>query len=706
MGQASGATAGLQELPGPGRVLQALRIAGLVFAVYYLGARVGLAFTLAPIPTAVLWPPNALLMGCLVLLERRWWWAAIAGALPAHLASELPHGIPPAMAACWFASNTLEALTGAVLVGHLCKGLDLDTPRRVVGLGASLVAASFVSSFADIACVKLLGWSGHPFPVLWQARFFANVLASLTVVPLFMGWRAAFAAGRHRQVPTPRLLELAGLGAGLLAATVFAFDSVARPVTGTPALLYLPMPFLIWAALRFGPATTTSAYALLVFVVIWGASQGRGPFLDSMAQHDAIPIQLFLICTGVSLLLLAAVTEASRDAERRLRASQELFSSAFRRSPIAIAISRLRDGAILEANERWRMLLGYGPAAPAAPLRDHLPGGQDGAGALPIQADCRDAEVVLRKRGGELLHVLLSTTDVHMRGEPCRISILRDITGQRRAEREALEQQRQLTHLSRVVSLSDFSGTIAHELNQPLAAILGNAQAALRLLARSPPDIAELRAILRDVVDADQRATLLIHHLRLLMKKGDEEFAELDLNGLVPDVLDLVRGEFPLRGVEVRTRYAPGLPRIHGDPVQLQQVILNLVCNACEAMQACPPGQPRVLTLATAHREGRIVQVAVTDTGPGIPAARLERIFEPFFSTKENGLGLGLAICRRIAHTHGGFLTVQSPPGRGATFRLMLPASRAGRRAGGQRDEAPPPAAAPAVAIDPSAAST
>jgi C4-dicarboxylate-specific signal transduction histidine kinase len=245
----------------------------------------------------------------------------------------------------------------------------------------------------------------------------------------------------------------------------------------------------------------------------------------------------------------------------------------------------------------------------------------------------------------------------------------------------------QLTHITRVASLSDFSSTIAHELNQPLTAILANAQAALRFLQRDPPNVGEIQAILGEIAEADKRAGLLIHHLRLLMKKGSEEFVQVDLNHLVRDVLDFIRGEFLMRGVELRTSYGRDLPQVHGDPVQLQQLVLNLVVNACDAMQG--QDTQRVLSVGTSQGADGSVQVTVGDNGPGIAPERAERIFEPFYTTKERGLGMGLAICRRIADAHGGVLSMQSRPGEGASFRLALPQvepARGAQRAERQRD--------------------
>lgn len=658
----------LEDARGSGRSWNGLRIAVVVAVAYYVAARIGMSFTFEPIPHAVLWPPNAILFGCLVLIPPRRWWVALAGAAVGHFAAELQHSIPPLMVVCWFLSNTAEAVIGASMVRYLSDGRGLASLRGVLVFLVAATTATFFSSFLDVSLVRLTGWSDQPFEVLWQTRFFSNILASLTIVPVVMNWGTTGAHpsrwGTRRQVT-----EATALVAGLFAVSVAAFDYRADSMHTRAALLYLPVPFLIWAALRFGSALTSAAYAIVVFVVLWGAAHGRGPFLVTVSQQDAVPIQLFLASIAIPLMLLAAAMEERRYAERRLRASEELFSTAFHHSPVGIMISRRSDGAILEANERWLRLLGY-PERPRwiAPLADHL----RGPDRKVDPQDGHEREVELQDCNGELHTAFLSTAQVELRGEPCQINLLRDITPQRRAEREFQEQRHQLTHLTRVASLSAFSSTIAHELNQPLTAILSNAQAALRYLAREPLNVAELRTILMEIAEADKRAGLLIHHLRLLMKKGEEEFQPVVLNHLVAEVLDFVRGEFLLRNVEVRTSYAPDLPLVNGDRVQLQQVILNLVFNACEAMQE-QPRDTKVLSISTSPAANGGAQLLVTDTGPGIPADRLERVFEPFYSTKNHGMGMGLAICRSIVQAHGGLLTADSREGEGATFRLLLP---------------------------------
>jgi PAS domain S-box-containing protein len=249
----------------------------------------------------------------------------------------------------------------------------------------------------------------------------------------------------------------------------------------------------------------------------------------------------------------------------------------------------------------------------------------------------------------------------------------RDITDLKVADMEVEERRKEVTHLTRVAILGELSGALAHELNQPLTAILSNAQAAQRLLARNPVDLAMVREILDDVVTDDLRAGEVITRLRALLKKGEATFQPLDLNGVATEVLALARSELIDRHVTVSTRLAPGLPNILGDRVQLQQVMLNLLLNACEAMSSKRLAE-RMLTVSTALDGNGLLLTSIADRGDGICSDAADRLFEPFFTTKSHGLGLGLSICRSIIAAHGGRLWADNNPDGGAKFTFALPA--------------------------------
>ena len=251
-------------------------------------------------------------------------------------------------------------------------------------------------------------------------------------------------------------------------------------------------------------------------------------------------------------------------------------------------------------------------------------------------------------------------------------TIARDITARKKAEAEALQQRAELAHLSRVTMLGELSGSLAHELNQPLTAILSNAQAAERFLAHDNVDLDEVRDILADIVDQDKRAGEVIHRLRLLLKKGEVEQRPLDGNNTVQEVLKLIRGDLLNHGVTTLTKLGPALPTVNGDRVQLQQVLLNLVMNACDAMNDNAPAD-RQIVVSTELCDGAGVLFSVSDRGPGLAAGDLEQVFQPFFTSKTHGLGLGLSVCRSIIMAHGGELWAANNPERGATFHFTLP---------------------------------
>src|SRR5580698_2800138 len=243
-----------------------------------------------------------------------------------------------------------------------------------------------------------------------------------------------------------------------------------------------------------------------------------------------------------------------------------------------------------------------------------------------------------------------------------------------RSELEIARQRHQLAHLSRVNMLGELSGSLVHELSQPLTAILSNAHAAQLLLEHSEPDLNQLRDILGDITADDERAGEVIRRLRQLLKRGEVQFQPLRVNELVEEVLKLLRSELLDRGVTVQTKLAPKLPVLQADRVQLQQVLINLVTNACDAM-ADMPRAARALTVRTELYGDDVVLISVCDAGTGIAEGKLEQVFEPFFSSKANGMGLGLSISRTIVNAHGGRLRAEHNPVRGAMFHLMLPVS-------------------------------
>ena len=367
----------------------------------------------------------------------------------------------------------------------------------------------------------------------------------------------------------------------------------------------------------------------------------------------------------------------------QLRASEQRFRTVVEAVPSAILLVDGK-GMITLANARAETVFGYQRAELVAqpvemliPERlraSHAAVRGDYAGDPQARAMGAGRELVARRKDGSEIPVEAALSPMPTKeGLFVLVSVI-DISERRKLERSAARQRDDLAHLSRVAMLGELSGSLAHELNQPLTAILSNAQAAQRFLAQSPPRIDRLAEILADIVKCDHRAGAVIQRVRSLLRKENSQLHSLDVNDVVDESLRLIHSDLMNRQVMISTDLAAGLPAVSGDRNQLQQVLLNFVINGCDAMDGQEMDRRLLVrTQATAHGN---VEVSVADRGAGIPAANLERIFEPFVTTKATGMGLGLAICRSIVEAHGGRLWATNNADRGASLHCELPAAK------------------------------
>jgi len=273
------------------------------------------------------------------------------------------------------------------------------------------------------------------------------------------------------------------------------------------------------------------------------------------------------------------------------------------------------------------------------------------------------------RKDGSTFPVEVSIKQVHL-DRTYRVSVVRDITERKHTEEALQEAQDKLALITRAHAMGELAAAIAHEVNQPLTAIVTNANFSLRQLKGSNPNLEELRMAISEIANDSTRASAVISRIRGLLVQGTPRRLELDINETIQEVITLLRHELARNRIYLRTELAANLPRVHGDAVQLQQVLINLVMNAIEAMRLSTE-QPRKLLIRSA-KNADIVLVQVQDSGPGIESGLTDRIFEPFFTTKAEGIGMGLSISHSIIESHGGQFSLVTSS-QGALFEFTLP---------------------------------
>ncbi|MBY0239228.1 MAG: PAS domain-containing protein [Burkholderiaceae bacterium] len=374
--------------------------------------------------------------------------------------------------------------------------------------------------------------------------------------------------------------------------------------------------------------------------------------------------------------------------EAEVRAQEQVMVLAADAANLGVWVLDCRADA-MRPSERWRILFGFSPTEmlnrDSLTLRVHV----DDADrvrkllldSLQVPGYCESAFRIVLPDGQ------LRWISSRWRGESDAAGVavaIRgvsvDITARKLTELDLQQKQSELAYLSRVTMLGELSGALAHELNQPLTAILSNAQAAQRFLARDPVDLAEVKDILQDIVDEDKRAGAVIQRLRRLFDKKETLGQDIDVNLAVSETGQILRNELLNRRVAFHTVLAPDLPMACADLVQLQQVLINLIMNGCDAMISANAAERRILVRTALVDDGDI-QISVCDQGSGLPPGILEHLFEPFYTTKQDGMGLGLSICRNIVAAHGGRLWGENKRGGGASFHVMLPRSAVTGRA-------------------------
>jgi PAS domain S-box-containing protein len=541
------------------------------------------------------------------------------------------------------------------------------------------------------AFVPILGGGGLAnFWLYWAQWYLANALAFLTLGPV-----ALMALSEHRQfrwpMPLGRLIEAACLAVALVFICIAVFGTGVSKTSGNllPALLYCPLPLLLWAAIRFGVQGAAGAILIVTVVLIWRALKGPSLFDAADAETSVFAIQAFLIGLAIPVLLLGSSIDQTRLAESAVRESEERMALAAASADVCMWHFKYQSDRFW-VTDHGRDMLGFEPSATItrhAMMSAIHP--DDRSAALEVMqaavAAGRRAECefrIVRPVDGEIRWLRCrASAQGEYRGAPAQISgTFADVTDHKIEENEMAEQRRELSHLARVSMLGELSGGIAHELTQPLSAIMSNAEAARILLGQEAPNVNEVMEVLDDIIDEDNRAGEVIRRLRGLLKKSEVKFEVVVVNDVVASTVQILHNELITRRVKIAMGLAPDLPPVSGDLVQLQQVLLNLVLNAMDAMNDLVPSRRRMDITTRLTSEGDI-QVSVADCGSGLAPSFKEGAFQPFFTTKEHGLGLGLSLSTSIIKLHGGRLSLDNNANGGATATFTLPQLSAGAAA-------------------------
>lgn len=443
------------------------------------------------------------------------------------------------------------------------------------------------------------------------------------------------------------------------------------------AVVLLAVIFSVW---RFGTGPGLLAAILAILSVRFFFLMPRQTIDPRLLGDEAL--RRFLLYVEV-ILLLWLLGSAQRRGQEKLKRSEAYLADAQALSRTGSISFVVPEGDVFWSAEIYR-IFGFGSEAPPAVQSmldrvhpDDIIRARRGFYYLAEPGEAIELEHRITMPDGCTKYLRIYGKAVRQRDGRIRVSAaMMDVSESKRMSESLLKAQAELAHVTRLTTMGELVASIAHEVNQPLGAMKLSAQAGLRWIGRETPDLERVGASLNRVVDNANRAEDLILRLRNMARKGEVAATPLDLNKIATDVIELLHGEATERGVACLTDLEPNLPAVKGDEVQLQQVVVNFVMNAFDAMTAVT-GDDRQITIRSRRRAGSVA-FEVIDGGSGIEAGMQDRLFDAFFTTKSHGMGMGLSICRSIVEAHDGKIEAFNNEHRGATFRISLPQIPAG----------------------------
>jgi PAS domain S-box-containing protein len=630
---------------------------------FYVAYRVGMGFT--QVSAAPFWFPDSVLLCALLLTPPRHWWWYVLGTLPVRLLGA-PAGVPH-----WFLLTTfvIDAAKNLVLALALRRALGVPTRLATVRsfAGYCLMAVIAVPALSAVAGAAARTGLGYAFWPTWQQWFIGNALSYLVVTPALFYLLTSFRW--PLRISDSKLKEFVVLAGCLLLSAYLALGAGENGLF-PPRLLYAPVPILLWAAIRFGTVGASFAIMTLLSVFVVAAMRGTGPFVALFSDLAVLDLQQFLLLTAAPYYFVAIVVDQEAGIERSLRESESRFRTLAETAPAMIWMSGpdLRRDYF---NQQWRSYTGASANGDWTTLV-HPDDREAVVRAYRMTNGAHPAitlEYRLMGHDGQY-HAVLDQGVARLASDGTCVGYMGlclDLDDRKRAELHRIE----MAHAGRVATMGQLASALAHELNQPLGAILRNAEAAEMILEQEPMDRDEIRAILSDIRQDDQRAGDVIDRMRAMLTRSDLRFEAIPLKILCDQIAGLLRQEMLSRRVTLRFDVPPEVPLVRGDRVHLQQVLINLVVNGADALHEAR-GEDRRLDILASRTDEHTVTLSVRDRGHGIRENDLPRLFEPFFTTKPSGMGIGLAISKAIVEAHGGRIWAENNLEGGATLSFTL----------------------------------
>jgi PAS domain S-box-containing protein len=640
-------------------------------AAYFLAFRYGTFFGRSnPSP---FWFPDAILLCALLKSRPRDWWLFIIVALPIRMVFTLPLHLPMWFIVASFAIDAVKGVATALVLRRLIEDpLRLNTVREF--LAFVIVAVLLIPAVSALAGAWVRTGLGYPYFASWERWFLGNALAQLIITPVILCW-VFDAPWRRWTLDAHKAAEAAVLVAGIFLASYLAANTNEPGVYYSASRFYAPVPFLFWAAIRFGFPGATAAIAIMAYFVVDAAIDGHGPFTGHSPGDVAPALQNFLLLRAAPLLLVGILVEEKHRDEQAVRESEERFRLMAHSAPVLLWMGG-KDKRVNFFNRGWleftgctaEQVTGYGWAECIHP--DDLQRCIARYKAAFDDHQSVEIEYRLKRHDGEYRWMLGNgvpryESDGSFAGY---IGSAIDITDRKRSE----EIRRALAHTQRLAVMGELTAALAHEVRQPMSAILLDASMVEKMAQERTLTVDDMRVIAGGIRDNATRAESVINRILGYLRKQDNQIRPVDINAVVQDVLHLLDGDAIRRSVQVRPILGRNLPPVFADRTQLEQVLLNLVVNGMEAMEDVTE-TARHLTVRTALTHNGSVEVTVSDSGTGIATDKLPLLFESFFTTRKEGMGLGLSIAKSIVDAHHGRIWAENNGSSGASFHFTVP---------------------------------